>query len=131
MAEAKGRIVQILGGVVDVEFPSEALPEIYDALEIERNLLLHIVQPAPLDRGEANDVIAEFRFDRTGNLAGFHGFARLLHGGKDGFQFFGHVLTPHNMNNGTEGPSRDRYRIGLWFMCGTGGIYRSDRGGNR
>lgn len=36
MAEAKGRIVQILGGVVDVEFPSEDLPEIFDALEIER-----------------------------------------------------------------------------------------------
>src|SRR5512139_2114891 len=36
MAEAKGRIVQILGGVVDVEFPQEALPEIYDGLEIER-----------------------------------------------------------------------------------------------
>ncbi|MCU0485656.1 MAG: F0F1 ATP synthase subunit beta [Anaerolineales bacterium] len=35
MAEAKGRIVQILGGVVDVEFPPENLPEIYDALEIE------------------------------------------------------------------------------------------------
>lgn len=35
MAEAKGRIVQILGGVVDVEFPSGELPEIYDALEIE------------------------------------------------------------------------------------------------
>lgn len=36
MAEAKGRIVQVLGGVVDVEFPSGDLPEIYDALEIER-----------------------------------------------------------------------------------------------
>ena len=35
MAEAKGRIVQILGGVVDVEFPPHELPEIYDALEIE------------------------------------------------------------------------------------------------
>ena len=36
MADAKGRIVQILGGVVDVEFPPDALPEIYDALEIDR-----------------------------------------------------------------------------------------------
>ncbi len=36
MAQAKGRIVQILGSVVDVEFPEGHLPEIYEALEIER-----------------------------------------------------------------------------------------------
>src|SRR5512139_1093494 len=33
---AEGRIVQILGGVVDVEFPAEHLPEIYEAIEIPR-----------------------------------------------------------------------------------------------
>jgi len=33
---ATGRVVQILGGVVDVEFPSENLPEIYDAVEVPR-----------------------------------------------------------------------------------------------
>jgi F-type H+-transporting ATPase subunit beta len=31
-----GRIVQILGGVVDVEFPAEHLPEIYHAIEVPR-----------------------------------------------------------------------------------------------
>lgn len=36
MAEAKGRVIQILGGVVDVEFPTGQLPEIYDAIEVER-----------------------------------------------------------------------------------------------
>jgi F-type H+-transporting ATPase subunit beta len=36
MAEKKGRIVQILGGVVDVEFPAELLPEIYEALLVDR-----------------------------------------------------------------------------------------------
>lgn len=36
MAEAKGRITEIKGGVVDVKFPVEALPEIFDALEVER-----------------------------------------------------------------------------------------------
>jgi F-type H+-transporting ATPase subunit beta len=36
MAKANGRIVQILGGVVDVEFPSSQLPEIFDAVEIPR-----------------------------------------------------------------------------------------------
>jgi F-type H+-transporting ATPase subunit beta len=36
MATAKGRVVQVLGGVVDVEFPSESMPAIYDAIEVER-----------------------------------------------------------------------------------------------
>ncbi len=34
MAEATGRIVQVTGGVVDVSFAGNALPNIYDALEI-------------------------------------------------------------------------------------------------
>ncbi len=33
---ATGRIVQVMGAVVDVQFPPEQLPEIYDAIEIER-----------------------------------------------------------------------------------------------
>mgnify|MGYP001041468866 FL=1 len=36
MARAEGRIVQILGGVVDVEFPVGQLPEISDAVEVPR-----------------------------------------------------------------------------------------------
>jgi len=43
MANPKGRIVQILGGVVDVEFPAEHLPEIYDAVEIAREGQLPLV----------------------------------------------------------------------------------------
>ena len=35
MAEATGWVVQVLGGVVDVEFPRESLPDIYDAVEFE------------------------------------------------------------------------------------------------
>ncbi|HSF80028.1 MAG TPA: F0F1 ATP synthase subunit beta [Anaerolineales bacterium] len=34
---AKGRIVQVLGGVVDVEFPPDELPEIYEAIEVPRD----------------------------------------------------------------------------------------------
>lgn len=34
MAKATGRIIQIQGGVVDVEFPADELPAIYEALEI-------------------------------------------------------------------------------------------------
>jgi F-type H+/Na+-transporting ATPase subunit beta len=36
MAEATGRVVQILGGVVDAHFPEHDMPEIYDAVEIQR-----------------------------------------------------------------------------------------------
>ena len=35
MSQAEGRIIQIQGGVVDVEFPTEDLPDIYEALEIQ------------------------------------------------------------------------------------------------
>jgi len=33
---SRGRVVQVMGAVVDVAFPEGALPEIYDALEIRR-----------------------------------------------------------------------------------------------
>ena len=34
---ATGHVVQILGGVVDVEFPAEDIPELYEAIEVERS----------------------------------------------------------------------------------------------
>jgi F-type H+-transporting ATPase subunit beta len=34
---AEGRIVQVLGGVVDVEFPPENLPEVYEAVDVPRD----------------------------------------------------------------------------------------------
>ncbi len=36
MAKANGRVVQILGGVVDVAFPQGELPNVYEAIEVER-----------------------------------------------------------------------------------------------
>ncbi len=36
MAEVTGKVVQILGGVVDCEFPSGELPKVYDAIELDR-----------------------------------------------------------------------------------------------
>lgn len=40
-----GNIVQVIGAVVDVEFPQDSLPNIYDALRIEdRNLTLEVQQ---------------------------------------------------------------------------------------
>lgn len=37
MEQTKGSVVQVLGGVVDVEFPAEQLPDIFDAIEIPRD----------------------------------------------------------------------------------------------
>ncbi len=34
---AEGRVIQVLGGVVDVEFPPDELPEVYEAIEIPRD----------------------------------------------------------------------------------------------
>lgn len=36
MTKSQGRVVQILGGVVDVAFPEGELPEIYEAIEVPR-----------------------------------------------------------------------------------------------
>ena len=36
MANANGRVVQILGGVVDVEFPEGNIPELFEAIEVDR-----------------------------------------------------------------------------------------------
>mgnify|MGYP000202977477 CR=1 FL=1 len=33
---ANGKVVQIIGAVVDVEFPRDAIPKIYDALRMRR-----------------------------------------------------------------------------------------------
>ena len=36
MEQPNGRVVQVLGGVVDVEFPAEQLPDIFEAVEVPR-----------------------------------------------------------------------------------------------
>ncbi|MGD0962165.1 MAG: F0F1 ATP synthase subunit beta, partial [Methylomonas sp.] len=39
-----GKIVQIIGAVVDVEFPRENLPKVYDALNVQNGLVLEVQQ---------------------------------------------------------------------------------------
>ena len=42
---SSGKIVQVIGAVVDVEFPRENIPKIYDALLVEeRGLTLEVQQ---------------------------------------------------------------------------------------
>ena len=44
-ANANGAIVQIIGAVIDVEFPRQSMPQVYDALVVEdRNLTLEVQQ---------------------------------------------------------------------------------------
>ena len=44
MAQAQGKIVQCIGAVVDVEFPRDTMPHIYDALKMEGSSLTLEVQ---------------------------------------------------------------------------------------
>jgi F-type H+-transporting ATPase subunit beta len=60
-----GKVIAIRGGVVDVKFPPEHLPEIYDALEIERpegRLVLEVQQHL------GNDVVRTVAMDTTDGL---------------------------------------------------------------
>ena len=41
---ATGKIVQIIGAVIDVEFPQDAVPKVYDALNVESGLVLEVQQ---------------------------------------------------------------------------------------
>ena len=41
MAEHRGRIIQIVGPVIDVEFPDGHLPQIYHALRIPNVKTVH------------------------------------------------------------------------------------------
>src|ERR1700722_1611135 len=45
MKVAVGKVAEIIGAVVDVEFPRDAVPEIYNALVVEdKNLVLEVQQ---------------------------------------------------------------------------------------
>jgi F-type H+-transporting ATPase subunit beta len=62
----QGRITQVMGAVVDVKFPTGQLPEIYYALEIERegtdSLILEVQQHM------SNDVVRTVAMDATEGL---------------------------------------------------------------
>ena len=52
MAESNiGKVVQVIGPVIDVEFPPEHLPELYTALKVD--------EPGPGDNGERVRLVAE------------------------------------------------------------------------
>ena len=61
-----GRVAQIFGGVVDVEFPAEQLPEIYEAVEVtregERPLILEV------EKHLGNNMVRTVAMDTTDGL---------------------------------------------------------------
>jgi F-type H+/Na+-transporting ATPase subunit beta len=61
-----GRVLQILGGVVDVEFPAENLPDLYEALEIPREgkipMILEVEKQFP------NNMVRCIAMDSTDGL---------------------------------------------------------------
>ena len=61
-----GHIKQVLGGVVDVEFPAEQLPEIYDALEVPREGQASMVLEVQQHLGD--DTVRAIAMDATDGL---------------------------------------------------------------
>ena len=39
---SSGKVVQVIGAVVDVEFPRDSVPKVYDALTVTDLSLIHI-----------------------------------------------------------------------------------------
>jgi len=65
----EGKVIQVLGGVVDVEFPAENMPNIYDALEIDRNGQLPLVLEVQQQLGDAR--VRCVAMDTTDGLSRF------------------------------------------------------------
>jgi F-type H+-transporting ATPase subunit beta len=61
-----GYVKQVMGAVVDVEFPSEQLPEIYDAIEIPRDGQESLVLEVQQHLG--NDTVRTIAMDTTDGL---------------------------------------------------------------
>jgi F-type H+/Na+-transporting ATPase subunit beta len=66
MAEIKGIISQVLGAVVDVEFPSSELPDIYDAIRVPRDGAEELILEVQLHLG--GGVVRTVAMDTTDGL---------------------------------------------------------------
>ncbi len=68
MAEyrSKGRVVEVLGAVVDCEFPRGGMPEIYEAVEVPRNGSGPLVLEVQMDLG--NNRVRTVAMDTTDGL---------------------------------------------------------------
>ncbi len=66
MATNTGRVVQILGGVVDVEFPEGGIPKLFEAVEVEREGQSPLVLEVEKDLG--NNWVRTVAMDATDGL---------------------------------------------------------------
>jgi F-type H+-transporting ATPase subunit beta len=66
MAEIEGRIYQVLGAVVDVEFPEGELPEIYDAVRVPRDGDADLILEVQMHLG--NNQVRTVAMDTTDGL---------------------------------------------------------------
>lgn len=69
-----GKIVQIIGAVIDVEFPQDAVPKVYDALKVESGLTLEVQQQLGggvvrcIALGTSDGLKRGLKVENTGNL---------------------------------------------------------------
>src|ERR1035441_4460122 len=63
---SKGRVTQVMGPVVDVAFEGDRLPEIYNALEIQRSGGARLVLEVQQDLGDG--VVRTIAMDTTDGL---------------------------------------------------------------
>ena len=66
MEKAMGRVVQILGGVVDVEFPEGQIPDLFEAIHVDRVGKLPLVLEVQKDLG--NNWVRTLAMDTTDGL---------------------------------------------------------------
>ncbi|MFN8529881.1 MAG: F0F1 ATP synthase subunit beta [Anaerolineae bacterium] len=66
MAEIQGNVSQVLGAVVDVEFPGNALPELFDAIRVPRDGSEDLILEVQLQLG--NSTVRTVAMDTTDGL---------------------------------------------------------------
>ncbi len=66
MAEVQGRVSQVLGAVVDVEFPGSALPELFEAIRVPREGNEDLILEVQLQLG--NSTVRTVAMDTTDGL---------------------------------------------------------------
>ena len=66
MENTKGRVVQILGGVVDVEFPAKQVPALFEAIRVDRLEAEPLILEVQRDLG--NNTVRTIAMDSTDGL---------------------------------------------------------------
>jgi F0F1-type ATP synthase beta subunit len=65
----QGKVVQIIGAVVDVEFPRESVPRVYDALKVQNTAITLEVQQHAAEPAKAGSSSASARSSTSNSRA--------------------------------------------------------------